>query len=216
MASKSQASHPSARTSAGTPSGSSPAPPRAANNGVFAFAQNVIGLCMEWFIELLVRFTGKRMKKSGKFVLVSFFAAVGVLLFAQFQNSTRLAYVTGSQDSWSIQNDMLSRSSMQTWCVFATRVETMLNVGHEVATAYSLRRALSALEQHAAVDADKLSACRARIARELAADLQDIAQLIDRDKPHDVWRSLTKLDVRYGGLAAPEIIQLEQRIGSRR
>lgn len=137
-------------------------------------------------------------------------------LFAQFQNSTRLVYVTGSQDSWNIQNDMLSRSSMQTWCMFATRVETMLNVGHEAATAYSLRRALLALEQHAAVDADKLSACRARIAKELAADLHDIAQLIDRDKPHDGWQSLTKLDVRYGGLAAPESIQLEQRIGSRR
>jgi hypothetical protein len=137
-------------------------------------------------------------------------------LFAQFQGSTRLAYVTGSQDSWNIQNDMLSRSSMQTWCVFATRVETMLNVGHEAATAYSLRRALSALEQRVPGDPDKLSACRARIAKELAADLQHITQLIDRDKPHDAQQSLTKLDIRYGGLAATEIIQLEQRIDSRR
>jgi hypothetical protein len=137
-------------------------------------------------------------------------------LFAQFQSSTRLAYVTGSQDSWNIQNDMLSRDSMQTWCVFSARVETMLNVGHEVATAYSLRRALSALEQRTPVDPDKLSACRARIAKELAADLQHIAQLIDRDKPHDAWGLLTKLDIRYGGLAAPESIQLEQSIGSRR
>jgi hypothetical protein len=79
MASKSQASHPSARTSAGTPSGSSPAPPRAANNGVFAFAQNVIGLCMEWFIELLVRFTGKRVKKSDAPWLQCFLGKPGLI-----------------------------------------------------------------------------------------------------------------------------------------
>jgi hypothetical protein len=137
-------------------------------------------------------------------------------LFARFQSSTRLEYVTGSQDSWNIQNDMLSRSSMQSWCVFGTSVETMLNVGHDVATAYSLRRALSALEQRATVDPDKPSACRARIAKGLTADVQHIVELIDRDKPHDAWQSLTKLDIRYGGLAAAEIIQLEQRIGSRR
>ena len=137
-------------------------------------------------------------------------------LFAQFQSSTRLAYVTGSQDSWNIQNDMLSRSSMQTWCVFGTSVETMLNGGHDVATAYSLRHALAALEPRATVDPGQLSACRARIVQELAADVQHIAELIDRDKPHEAWQSLTKLDIRYGGLAAPESIQLAQRIGSRR
>jgi hypothetical protein len=137
-------------------------------------------------------------------------------LFARFQSSSRLVYVTGSQDSWNVQNDMLSRSSMQTWCVFATRVETMLNLGHDVATGYSLRRGLSALEQRASVDPDKLSACRARIAKELAKDLQGVAQLIDADKLHDAWGALTKLDIRYGGLATPEIIQLNQRIGASR
>jgi hypothetical protein len=137
-------------------------------------------------------------------------------LFAHFQSATRLVYVTGSEDSWNIQHDMLSRDSMQYWCVFATRVETMLKTGHEAATSYSVRRAFAALDQHAPVDAVKLSACRARIAKELAAELQRVAELIDRDKPHDAWRSLTKLDTRYGGLAARQSIQLEQRIGSRR
>jgi hypothetical protein len=137
-------------------------------------------------------------------------------LFALFQSSTRLAYVTGSEDGWNIQHDMLSRSSMQTWCMFAMHVETMLKVGHEVATAYSLRRSLSALEQGAPVDPQKLSTCRARIANELAAELQHTGQLIDRGQLDDAWRSLTKLDARYGGLAAPESIQLEQRIGPRR
>jgi hypothetical protein len=137
-------------------------------------------------------------------------------LFAQFQSSTRLVYVTGSDDSWNIQHDMVSRDSMKTWCVFATRAETMLKVGHEAATSYSLRRALSTLDQRAPVDPEKLSACQARVAKELAADLRRVADLIERDKPHDAWRSLTKLDIHYGGLAQSESIQLEQRIGARR
>ena len=137
-------------------------------------------------------------------------------LFAHFQSSTRLVYVTGSDDSWNIQHDMVSRDSMKAWCVFATRAETMLKVGHEAATSYSLRRALSTLDQRAPVDPEKLSACQARVAKELAADLRRVADLIERDKPHDAWRSLTKLDIHYGGLAQSESIQLEQRIGARR
>jgi len=137
-------------------------------------------------------------------------------LFAQFQNSTRLVYVTGSEDGWNAQRDMVSRDSMHAWCVFGTRVESMFKAGHEVATWYSVRRALFALDQRAAVDPDKLSACRAGIAREMAADLQRVADLIEQNKTHDAWQSLTRLDIRYGGLAAPEIIQLEQRVGSRR
>ena len=137
-------------------------------------------------------------------------------LLAQFQSSSRLVYVTGSDDSWNIQHDRVSRDSMTAWCVLGTRVETMLKAGHEAATSYSLRRALSSLDQRAPVDPEKLSACRARIAKELAADLRQVADLIERDKPHDAWRSLTKLDIRYGGLAAADTAQLADRIGSRR
>jgi hypothetical protein len=137
-------------------------------------------------------------------------------LFAKFQSSSRLVYVTGSEDDWNIQHDMASRDSMKSWCVFGTYVETMLRTGHEIAVPYSVDRALTTLDQRPPVDPGKLSACRARIAKDLAAELQHVGILLDRDKPKDAWRSLTKLDVRYGGLAAPEINQLEQRIGPRR
>ena len=137
-------------------------------------------------------------------------------LFAKFQASSRLVYVTGSEDDWNIQHDLASRDSMKSWCVFGIAVETMFRVGHEIAAPYSTDRALAALDRRIPIDPGKLSACRARIAKDLAADLQRTVGLLDRDKPHDAWRSLTKLDIRYGGLAASEIIQLEQRIGSRR
>ncbi len=136
-------------------------------------------------------------------------------LFSQFQ-STRLVYVTGSDDSWNIQHDMVSRDSMHAWCVFDTVVETEPHVGHDVAGSSSLRRALTALDQRAPVETAKLSACRARIAKDLAGDLQRVAELIERDKPRDAGVSLRKLDARYGGLAAQESIELAQRIEPRR
>src|SRR5580698_7833970 len=37
---------------------------RTPSNGLFASVHKAIGLCMEWFIELLVRITGKRVRKS--------------------------------------------------------------------------------------------------------------------------------------------------------
>jgi hypothetical protein len=139
-----------------------------------------------------------------------------VELFALFQSSSRLVYVTGSEDGWNIQHDMLSRDSMKAWCVFGTVVETMPRIGHETAVPYFVGRALTALDQRSSVGPDKFSVCRARIAKDMAADFQRVVDLLDRDKPHDAWRSLTKLDIRYGGLAAPGISQLEQRIGPRR
>ncbi len=137
-------------------------------------------------------------------------------LFAQFQNSSRLVYVTGSEDDWNTQHDLASRDSMTTWCVFGTAIETMYRVGHEIAVPYSVDRAVTALDRRPPVDPGKLSTCRARIAKELASDLQQIDGLLDRHKAQDAARSLTKLDIRYGGLAASEISQLEQRIGSGR
>ena len=137
-------------------------------------------------------------------------------LFAKFQSSSRLVYVTGAEDDWNMHHDLASRDSMTTWCVFGTAVETMSRAGHEIAAPYSVDRALTALDRRPHADFGELSTCRARIAKDLASDLQHVTVLLDRDKLEDASRALTKLDTRYGGLAAPEIIQLKERIGSAR
>jgi len=137
-------------------------------------------------------------------------------LFAQFQSSSRIVYVTGLEDSLNINQDMGSRGSMNAWCVFGTEVETMFRIGHEIATPGAVRRALAALDRRPPVDAGKLAACRARIAKEMATDLEQVRHSLDRDQAHDAWRLLSKADARYSGLASTEIIELEQRVGPRR
>jgi hypothetical protein len=60
VASRTQSPHPSTggRTSA------PPSASNAARSGPFAFVHNAIGFCLEWFIELLVRATGRSVRKT--------------------------------------------------------------------------------------------------------------------------------------------------------
>lgn len=136
-------------------------------------------------------------------------------LFERFQTSTRLVFVTGSVDDWNIEHDFASRQSLSDWCVYGTAVETMQKVGHEIAVAYFLDRALTRLSEANSLNAAKLGACRDRIAADMRGKLQQVRDLIDHDKLHDATRSLSKIDVRFGGLAAPQSVELSQTIAAR-
>jgi hypothetical protein len=135
-------------------------------------------------------------------------------LFKQFQSSTRLVYVTGSEDRWIIQSDSASRQSAYELCVFGTTTGTMIRVGHEIADPASLDRALAALEARAAPDAAKLAACREHLEKAMSEKLLSVKDLLDRNKFHDASKLLTKIDTQYGGLAAPESINLAGRIAA--
>ena len=137
-------------------------------------------------------------------------------LFQRFQSSTLLAYVTGANDSWNIQHDVGSRHSMDEWCVFGTSVEMMQNASHEIAPPFYLGGALTTLDKGPKISAERLAACRTRVAKELAAKLRHVNELLEQDKPHEAWLALVKIDSRYGGLALPQSLDIAQRIGSRR
>jgi hypothetical protein len=135
-------------------------------------------------------------------------------LFKQFQSSSRLTYVTGSEDSSIIQTDIASRDSASELCVFGTTTHTMIRVGHDIADPASLDRALGALSARAAPDEAKLAACRQHLEKAMSEKLQNVKDLLDRDKSHDASKLLMKIDTQYGGLAAPESLNLAARIGA--
>ena len=134
-------------------------------------------------------------------------------LFKQFQSSARLVYVTGSQDSWIIQSDIASRESTYEWCALGTITDTMIKAGHEIADPASLDRALSALAARVVPDGAKLASCRAHLEKAMSEKLRRVKELLDQDKFHDASKLLTKIDTQYGGLAAPESVNLAGRIG---
>jgi dienelactone hydrolase len=129
-------------------------------------------------------------------------------LFRQFQEASRLVYLTGQDDSFGLDQDARSRQSMQEWCVFDLDTQLMLRAGHEPAGSAALDRALDALTDTHAPDPRKLAACRARTAADLSTRLAQVRALLDAGKANDAWSLLKKIDTRYGGLAAPESVEL--------
>jgi len=137
-------------------------------------------------------------------------------LLRRFQETVRLVYLTGSRDQSHVDADSLSLRSLPDWCVFDVDTQAMPWTGHDLADPASLDRALDALGRHQATDPARLADCRARIDRELAAQLDQVAGLAAGSKPDDAWGPLARLDARYGGLAAPRSVELAERLSARR
>jgi pimeloyl-ACP methyl ester carboxylesterase len=134
-------------------------------------------------------------------------------LLQKFQQ-TRLVYVTGGHDDLNLRDDVASRGSMKDWCVFNLAVTGAPQLGHEPLDAVSLNRALDALEQPSEVDAVKLAQCNANIQRELSSKLADVEAAIARGDHRGARTQINAIDLHYGGLAAPAIVALEEKLGT--
>jgi len=137
-------------------------------------------------------------------------------LFRRFQDSTRLVYLTGEEDSLNLDKDIASRSSLREWCVFDVDTEAMPRQGHEVADPSSLDQALKALAKHDRANPAKLANCRARMDWDLRVKLQQLADVLAAGKLDDARELLQKIDSRYGGLAAPQTVAAAEQIHSHR
>jgi dienelactone hydrolase len=133
-------------------------------------------------------------------------------LFRQFQDSTRLVYLTGQNDWVNLETDRDSRSSLQEWCVFDIAVEPFPFAGHELAGSRDIEPALAALSGHLPSKPGRVASCRADKEKELRAKLQQVEELIEHDKMREAWELLKKIDSRFAGLAAPQSVELAKRM----
>jgi hypothetical protein len=138
-----------------------------------------------------------------------------VPLFRQFQESTRLVYLTGNSDAVHLDQDAHSRQSMHDWCVFDLDTENMPRTGHETADAPGFDSALSALTKPGQDNAEKISTCRARVDKELAMRVQEVEDLLDHGRIEAARSALIRLDARYGGMATPRTVELAEKINTR-
>jgi pimeloyl-ACP methyl ester carboxylesterase len=132
-------------------------------------------------------------------------------LFQRFQESTRLVYTTGDRDEEGVVGDMNSHRSLDKWCVFDVVNQTAPRVGHELADASAFGRSLAALLGPHQAPPGKFADCRARIERELSAQLGEVESAFARGEPNVAKALLDKVDSRYGGLAAPRTVDLGSR-----
>jgi hypothetical protein len=67
-------------------------------------------------------------------------------------------------------------------------------------------------EQPSEVDAGKLLQCNANIQRELSSKLADAEAAIARGDHQGARAQINAIDLHYGGLAAPAILDLEEKL----
>jgi len=136
-------------------------------------------------------------------------------LFRQFQDGTRLVYLTGENDGFHLEADKRSRRSLPEFCVFDVETRNVPWVGHELAGPPALDPALDALATPTPGDAARLAACRASLDQTISAQLNQVEALAAAGKRTDAQGLLDTIDAQYGGLAAPRSLDLAARIDGR-
>lgn len=134
-------------------------------------------------------------------------------LFMQFQSSSRLVYVTGERDDFHLAGDASSSQSMRKLCIFDVETTEIPGAGHEVMSSQAFGMALDLLLHPVPPDQGRLGACRAHIQSQIEQKLTLAASLISKGRHAAARKLLLETDERYGGLAAPRILQLARSCG---
>jgi len=129
-------------------------------------------------------------------------------LMQRLQEASGFVYVTGDGDGAVLADDDASRASLRAICVFNLSVEMPPGVGHDIAPADALARALKTLDAPPHNDEGRLAACRAKLERDIDARLAHVQALIAAGQRSQAQAALNDVDNRYGGLAAPRSVQL--------
>ena len=133
-------------------------------------------------------------------------------LFRKFQEDSKLFYVVGDNDGTRVNHQNNSVQSMRAWCVFPVDHRVMPDMGHDVATARALENALSVLLSPVAPAAGDLSSCRAGLISRRDAKLRIVRDFLAKGDHVAARRALDDLDAEFGGLAAPESLDLDTKI----
>lgn len=134
-------------------------------------------------------------------------------LFLRFQSSTRLVYDTGELDAVNLGTDAGSAQSMRDWCVFDVETNEIPHADHEWMSATAFGRALDRLLARNPPAPARLATCRSHVQTQLQQKLDHAESLIAAGRHADARKLLLEIDARYGGLAAPRILDLARSCG---
>lgn len=129
-------------------------------------------------------------------------------LMLAFQSASRVVFVTGERDDAHLADDLVSERSLRQWCAFNVDSVVEPRVGHAVAPAAALDRALGELAAEPKPASARIGACRSALEAELETRLQGIRTLMATGRRADAQQRLRELDARFGGLAVPQSLEL--------
>ncbi|THD64279.1 PHB depolymerase family esterase [Phenylobacterium sp.] len=125
-------------------------------------------------------------------------------LFDRFRAGSRLVFVTGARDELHLQQEAASRVSLGRRCVAGVVSHPVGGLSHEPAPPSDLAEALTALEAPPGPPSPKAQACWTKLTGEVDAALDAARTRGD----------LERINHRYGGLAAPRILDLSARLAA--
>lgn len=137
-------------------------------------------------------------------------------LLHRFQQSSRIVFLTGDDDT--IRQAQLARAaeSLRQWCAFDVDSITLLRTGHVLADAAAFARGLAALSGPGAPGTTRIDACRARNMAAIDSDFGKAESLARSGHVGEASQMLVTLDARYGNLAARRIARIRRMLESRR
>jgi pimeloyl-ACP methyl ester carboxylesterase len=132
-------------------------------------------------------------------------------LLSRLQESTRLAYATGSDDEANLILDSKSMHAMKQWCVFNIAEWTVPWSGHVILGPSPLSSAFSYLLEPSLNDPDPVRKCRAGLESDLAQRRKPIDDLVATGDWNSALPLIEQLDQDYSGLATADIRDLWNR-----
>ena len=137
-------------------------------------------------------------------------------LFALFQQRSRVVLVSGTLDLDIDARDAGMMDSTHRLCVEGVSTQSMHDTGHALMRGPMLQHAIEEIErdrtESKARHADEFARCRAGITAEIARDLQEVRAMIAKGDRTGAGRALSRIDERYGGLAAPDSVELAHEL----
>jgi len=137
-------------------------------------------------------------------------------LFELFQRRSRVVLVSGTEDLVIDARDAAMLDSAERLCVEGVSTQPMRNTGHALMRALMLERAIDAIERGSDAASAKreeaLARCRATNAAQVAQGLDQVRALLAQGEKTKAGRALSQIDARFGGLAAPDSVELARQI----
>jgi len=136
-------------------------------------------------------------------------------LFRLFQERSRMVVVSGTEDLFIDARDAAMFDAADRLCVFGLDRQPMLHTSHALMRPVMLDRALEWLERpdpRASRHAEALARCRAGVDAKIAEGLGHVRDLLAQGRKTQAGEALSKIDQAYGGLAAPQSVELARQV----
>lgn len=132
-------------------------------------------------------------------------------LLRTFQR-TRLVFASGQDDNTALDGDAIAQSSLRASCVFDIANRIVHGIGHDAPDGVVVDDLFDLLDERHPPNPAELDRCNAGLTSALAHHVAQANAALDRGDPDAAQKLILSIDARYGGAAAHELAELDDRL----